>query len=273
MAAKLVAALLGTGLLASDQEHTGELEREAELMTAAARELEERKMHQTIGALDQKYASAEREVGRAIKIAAAIAAAQGDQTKLASLLEQQGMDKEAIGEFLGPLAQRAGAAALKGIGGAASAAGRLKMPTTGTQRLLAASGGAPAPGRLAGNTAKLLHAGGETAASVGVPQGPGVLQRAGGWLQGKGQALQQAASAGAPAAAAKVAPAAAVASAGKPLISAGTKGKLLAGGALLGAGYVGMKGMQAARDFMMAPGGHSHTPIQQNVNEYGYPQY
>lgn len=253
-AARLIAALLGTGLLASDQAHTAELEREAALMTEAMRELEEQKMRQTIGALDQKYAAAEREIGRAVKIAAAIAA--------------QRMDKEAF-DVLGPLA-RAGGAALKGIGGAASAAGRLKMPTTGTQRLLAASGGA-APGRLAGNTAKFLHAGGETAASVGATKGPGVLQRAGGWLQRQGEGLDFRGRMAQAAPAAKAAPAAA--GAGTSLMSAATKGKLLAGGALLGAGYVGMKGLQSARDFMMAPSEHHGAPVMQNVNQYGYPQY
>ena len=130
-----------------------------------------------------------------------------------------------------------------------------------------------APGRFAGNTAKFLHAGGETAATVGATKGPGVLQRTGGWLQGKGQALQQAGSAKAPAAAIQAAaPAAAPAAAGasKPLLN---RGKLLAGGALAGAGYVGFKGMQTARDYMMAPSHHATAPIMQNVNEFGYPQY
>lgn len=241
-AARLIAALLGTGLLASDQAHTAELEREAALMTEAARELEERKMRQTIGALDQKYASAEREVGRAVKIAAAITASRMGSAELLTLLGQQGMDKEAL-DVLAPLA-RAGGSVLKGIGGAASAAGRL-----GRQ----------------------------------LQQGPGPLMRAGGWLSGKGHALSAAGAKAAPAlkatenvlqeaapAAAAAAPAAAKA---KPLMSMGTKGKLLAGGALLGTGYVGMKGMQAARDFMMAPSEHHGAPVMQNVNQYGYPQY
>jgi hypothetical protein len=39
----------------------------------------------------------------------------------------------------------------------------------------------------------------------------------------------------------------------KPLI--GWKGKALGGAALLGTGYVGMKGVQATRDYMMTPTG------------------
>lgn len=234
IAAQLAAALLGTGMMASDQRHTAELELEGELMTEALRELEDRKMRQTIGALDQKYASAEREIGLAIKVAAAVTVARGDREKLAFLLERQGMDKEAIGQILGGLA-RAGGAALKGIGGAASAAGRLRIP--------------------------------------GTPEAPKLLQRAGAWVGRQGEAAQGA-GARLMAAAPKAVPAAAAAAgASKPLFSAATKGKMLAGGALLGAGYVGMKGMQAARDFMMAPSGHHGAPIQQNVNEYGYPQY
>jgi hypothetical protein len=237
IAAQLAAAILGTSLMAADQAHTSELDAEAAVMNQAMAELEARKMRQTIGSLDSKYASAEREAGRAIKIAAAMTVAQGDLEKLAWLLEAQGMDKEAVNAFLGGLA-RAGGAALKGIGGAVSAAGRLSIPHT--------------------------------------PASPQLLQRAGSWVgrqahaaEGAGARLMAAAPKAAPVAAA--APLAAAAS--KPLISTGTKAKLLAGGALAGVGYMGLKGMQSARDFMMAPTGHSEAPIMNNVNELGYPQY
>jgi uncharacterized membrane protein YebE (DUF533 family) len=148
------------------------------------------------------------------------------------------MDKEAIGQLLGGLA-RAGGAALKGIGGAASAAARLQIP--------------------------------------GTPAAPQLLQRAGSAVGRAGQAAQSTGSR-LMATGAKAAPAAAAAApaaaAGKSLFSAATKGKLLAGGALAGAGYLGYKGLQATRDFMMAPSGHNHAPgPMNNVNEYGYPQY
>lgn len=240
IAAQLAAAILGTGLMAADSAHTAELEEEAAMMTAAIREHEAQKMQQTTGALDYKYASAEREVGYAIKIAAAITAAQDDMQKLAWLLERQGMDKEAIGALIGGLARGAGAA-LKGLGGAAQAAGRLQIP--------------------------------------GTPPAPQMIQRAGAWvgrqaqsMQGAGSRLMAAAPKAAPATAA--AAAAPVAGAGKPLMSMATKGKLMAGGALAGVGYMGMKGMQATRDYMMQPTGAYHgAPVQQNVNQYGYPQY
>jgi hypothetical protein len=268
IAAQLAAAILGTSLMAADSEHVEEQQAEAEAMNEAIRYHEAEKMRQTTGMLDRKYASAEAQASHAIKIAAAMTMAGPDLEKLAHLLELQGMDKEAIGALIGGLARGAGAA-LKGIGGAAQAAGRLQMPTTGTQRLMSAAGTAApkAPGMFAGNTARMLHAGGETAA-----KGPGTLQRAGGWLQGKGQQLQ-AAGARPAAAAAPAAQAAAPAAKGKPLLSMATKGKLMAGGALAGAGYVGYKGMQTARDYMMAPSQHTTAPVMQNVNQFGYPQY
>ena len=267
IAAQLAAAILGVSLMAADSEHVEEQQAEAAAMTEAIRFHEAEKMRQTTGMLDRKYASAEAQASQAIKIAAAMTMAGPDREKLAHLLELQGMDKEAIGAFIGGLARGAGAA-LKGIGGAAQAAGRLQMPTTGTQRLMSAAGTAApkAPGMFAGNTARMLHAGGETAA-----KGPGMLQRAGGWLQGKGQQLGAAGAR--PAAAPAAAAAAPAAAKGKPLLSMATKGKLMAGGAIAGAGYLGMKGMQGARDYMMAPTQHTTAPVMHNVNQYGYPQY
>lgn len=220
-------------------------------------------MQQTIDALStRKMASAERSVDLAVKVAAAMVVTGGDPEKLAALLEADGMDKEALGAILGGLA-RAGGAALRGLGSGVSAAGRMRMPTTGTQRLMAASNTAPkAPGMFAGNTQRMLHAGGEA-----VPQGPGMLQRAGGWLQQKGQQVAAAAPTAQPKPAAQPA--------SRPLIGAGTKLKMLGGAAALGTGYVGYKGLQTARDYMMAPPHHSSygTPMAHDVNQYGYPQF
>jgi hypothetical protein len=59
----------------------------------------------------------------------------------------------------------------------------------------------------------------------------------------------------------------------KPII--GMKAKLLAGGAALGAGYAGYKGLQTAKDYMMQPTyatqawGGSGT-LRGGVNEFGY---
>lgn len=240
IAVQLAAAILGTGLMAADSEHVEELRSEADAMNQALRVHEAEKMRQTTRSLDSKYASAEAETLRLVKIAAAMTVAGDDLEKLAHLLELQGMDKEAIGALIGGLARGAGAA-LRGLGGAASAAARLKVP--------------------------------------GTPAAPAALQRAGNWVGQQGQAMQNAGTrlgalgAKAAPAAAAAAPAAQGAAKSKPLIGWGTKGKLLAAGGLAGAGYVGMKGMQAARDYMMAPSGHAGAPIQHDVNQFGYPQY
>jgi hypothetical protein len=61
-------------------------------------------------------------------------------------------------------------------------------------------------------------------------------------------------------------------------IGMGTKAKVLGSAALLGAGYAGYKGLQAAKDYMMMPSGSSMNWGQggpqpmSGVNQYGYPQ-
>lgn len=74
MGAKLTAALLGLGLMQSDAHHRSQVEAEAEMMNEAIREMEDRKMRQTIESLSgRKLASAEREMLQLVKSAAAIA--------------------------------------------------------------------------------------------------------------------------------------------------------------------------------------------------------
>jgi hypothetical protein len=83
-------------------------------------------------------------------------------------------------------------------------------------------------------------------------------------------------------AAQKAAPAAATPAAtegGRKLF--GWKSKLLGAAALGGTGYMGFKGMQAARDYMMMPTGYggvggrwgARPPLQHRVSQYGYPVY
>lgn len=61
----------------------------------------------------------------------------------------------------------------------------------------------------------------------------------------------------------------------KPWISGATKVKATIGLGAIGAGYVGLKGAQTARDYMMLPShgggrwGHG-TPVPTGVNRYGY---
>lgn len=55
--------------------------------------------------------------------------------------------------------------------------------------------------------------------------------------------------------------------------------KAITGAGVLGAGYLGYKGLQATRDYMESPGhtnanwGRAQSPLMHNVNEYGYPMY
>lgn len=62
----------------------------------------------------------------------------------------------------------------------------------------------------------------------------------------------------------------------KSWLGLGTKAKLVGTAGVLGAGYAGFKGMQAARDYMQAQphGVYGKGPaIAHNVNEFGYPEY
>lgn len=126
--AKMVASMLGFGVMMADSRHQARLKQEAELMNQALRELEARKMEQTIGNLDgRKMASAELALRHVVKAAAV----------------EAGMDKEAIGALLAGGARLLG----KGLSGAGKAVG--KLPTTGTARLRQAAGGAQGAGQRA----------------------------------------------------------------------------------------------------------------------------
>jgi hypothetical protein len=88
-----------------------------------------------------------------------------------------------------------------------------------------------------------------------------------------GVAGQNVAQGGRAMAAGALAPAAAAAApaASKPLLSTGTKLKMMGTAGVLGAGYLGYKGLEAARDYMSVPAGHHHQGyLKQNVNQYGY---
>lgn len=175
IAARLAAAILGISVLEDDSEHASNQRAEAELMNQELRELEARKMDQTISSL--KHAEA-------LMMGIVKAAAQAS----AELMEKEAMG---LGTTIVGGALRAGK---KSLGGAAQAAGRL------------------------------------------MPEGP----------------------------------------AKKSLLGLGTKAKLVGGAAVLGTGYAGYKGMQAARDYMQSQphGVYGKGPaIAHNINEYGYPQY
>lgn len=65
---------------------------------------------------------------------------------------------------------------------------------------------------------------------------------------------------------------------GKAAISSPGR-KAITGAGVLGAGYLGYKGLQKTRDYVAGPSntnaqwGTANTPLMHNVNEYGYPMY
>jgi hypothetical protein len=154
--------------------------------------------------------------------------------------------KEAfIGGLVGGLGRAAGGA-LGGVGKAMTGLGR-SSPTFRFQQSARSLGVAPAVAP--GGVSNTLRAGGAQ------------LRQAGNTLSRGATTFQQNAVLGKPG--------------GKPLLGGLSKGKILGGAALVGTGYMGLKGMQATRDFMMQP---AHTPVygqgapglRHGVTEYGY---
>jgi hypothetical protein len=170
-------------------------------------------------------------------------------------LVRAGMNKEAV---LGLLGRGAGAL----VQGAGKAVGALGKSTKTQSFLRAARQQGVAP----------------TGVSGGVG---GALRGAGVKMQQAGKQLKAPSAAGSAAPAMPQAATAVAATAKKksePLIGLGTKAKILGAAGLAGAGYAGLKGVQATRDYMMTPSGHSAygrgvPRLMHNVNEQGYPQY
>ena len=289
---RAAAPILGIGLMAHDLKHQSELVAEAERMNEAARYFEAKKMEGTINSLGgtmPKQAALDH-VGTVL---AKFARVDTDKLleKVASGVELNEMEKEAIGALLG-----VGRALSSGI--------------TRAGKGLSEFGSRAAKGTLT-PTGRLQRAAGGEAAQFAEAVRPGLRQRAGQALQATGGGLQRAGAglerktmqqalkapkvptgqvaasrsagpyrtAAKPQAGASVAsaPAAAAEATGKakPLLSGMTKAKLLGGAGLLGAGYVGYKGLQAVRDYMMVPSGaHQQwgygSPLRHNITPYGY---
>lgn len=263
--AETVAGFQGKGRMYS---HQGE----------AAQQLNPMRAYQAMMALNApeggmvRYASAS---------GAALARMAMSNPELIAELEKQGMDKEAIGALLGRLAG--------GLGKAMGGAGRRLAGSTMSRAVGKA-------GPLSGLGMKMRGAG------VGMQRAGQQWQRYGMGATGRfqqaaakmgvkptltpQQATAQAARRAAKAApsgpaaaaartAAKPAAAAAPAAKSKPLLSWKTKGKILGAGAALGAGYLGYKGLQATRDYMMQPTYTSRSwggggPLPSGINPYGY---
>lgn len=275
-AARIAASILGIGAMAADSHHAKKLERQAQLMNEAIREHEAMRMQPAISALTrhgipqgaQQILPEDYDLGN-LEAAMSMGLLKGGSAELSSLgislgktvakIASQGfslgeLEKEAIiGGLLGTLkATRAARAA--GVEAVKAPGFMSKMFSPGTARLQeAAMGKAPA-------------------SSFTPPPGTPIGQRI--KAQFSPTARLQAAGGEAAPAAAAAAPAAAQAAKAKPWVSTGTKLKLLGGAGLLGAGYMGYKGLQATRDYMMVPSGQSqwgpgYAP-RAGVTEYGY---
>lgn len=147
------------------------------------------------------------------------------------------------GGALGRGAQAVGQGLQQGFG----ATGRLVRAAGPTlMEGVKAPGAAPALGRALGGAGKAMESGGAALAGSGAA----AAARAGaqGVLRPAGQSFLS-----------------------KPLLSPMTKVKLMGGAAALGAGYAGLKGLGAAKDYMSIPAGTHHQGyVRHDVNEYGY---
>lgn len=185
------------------------------------------------------------------------------------------LTKEALG-LMGGL-KMFGGRALQGSGAISQGVGRLVGATgQGVQRLGQSLSAGITP------TARLTKAMAPEAAQMAQQVKPGV----GGFLQSAGQKLQnaglgigvagqnvaqggkniaQGALAAAPAATAGASTAV------KPFLSTGTKLKALGTAGILGAGYLGYKGLQAGADYMSAPSHAAHQGYARaGLTPYGY---
>ncbi len=250
-----VAAMLGTGGLLMEQRHVRQ-QREAEAMAElAARHQEAARMAPTRRGL--------RMPGGLVPQDATDYASAGSLRDMDPALGGLGFEKGGavtpggVGKLLGGLGMAGGGAAAGALGRGAQAVGQgLQQGFGATGRLVRAAGptlmegirpgAAPVLGAALGSAGKAMESGGATAAR----QGSSVLRGAVRDLR---------------------APAAAPSILSKPLLSTGTKAKLLAGAGALGAGYVGLKGLGAVRDYMSVPAGAHHQGyLRSDVNEYGY---
>lgn len=211
---------------------------------------------------------------------------------LAGRVSADGMDKEAIGLtgiktfgqglkglFTGGATRRLTQAAIQG--GAAPASMVTKAMTSAPQRAFQAVGRGVE--RMGQGLQRGVQQGAQKVRGLGAPKVPAAAAPAApkAVARSVAPAVAPAAAAAAPAAASAV-PAAAAKPGQSALgkawqaVKPGWKTKALIGAGALGTGYVGLKGLQAARDYMMMPtyssqawGGYGMAPAAQ-VGPYGY---
>jgi hypothetical protein len=248
------AAILGTGGMIADQQHSKRQRREAIAAELMAREME---------------AARQMPVRRSLRAPGGIAPDRTRYQDLGQLGNFSDLDPgfaaqlfEKGGALVEQLGRLGAGTAAKGLGVGAAAAGR------GLQGLGQGLGqGFGATGRLA------RAAGPEMMAGLT----PGASSRFGGIVGQAGKALEQGGQAAAGAgqrlvdSAPQVARKMPVPGQSKPLISGVNKAKMLGAAGVIGAGYAGMKGLGAVRDYMSVPAGHHHVGyLRSNVNEFGY---
>lgn len=280
LAARLLTGSASMGLMHADLEHQAEVVRDAEMMNARFRALENARMARSIAALNggrrsvfaqdmpmADLSTGEEDLADLPKMSSADPDALFQAWVVGQYLAQADMDKVA---FIG-----GGAAFMKTLSGFGTKALDFAKSFSGTAKVrqAAQTAGVDIP-KVTGATA---------------PGGPGIFTKVKQWVSptermkavAEGADLPNitgAAKATAPAAAPAAVQAAAPAS--KPLISGWTKAKIglgLAGaGTLAAGGYAATKGAQGFRDYMMVPshGGHAwgHYGPQpaMNVGAGGY---
>jgi hypothetical protein len=247
------AAILGTGGMIADQQHSKRQRREAAAAELLAREME---------------AARQMPVRRSLRAPGGMAPDTTRYQDLGRLGDFRDLDPgfaaqlfEKGGALVEQIGRLGAGTAARGLGAGAAAAGR------GMQGLgQGLAQGFGATGRLA------RAAGPELMAGIT----PGVSSGFGGIVGQAGKALEQGGQAAAGAGQRLASSASQVASksfAGpsKPLLSGTTKAKMLGAAGVIGAGYAGMKGLGAVRDYMSVPAGHHHVGyLRSNVNEFGY---
>lgn len=300
---------LGTGMLISDQQAAQDALREAALDDLRARQLEHLRMAPVRRGLRGRGGSvpdltAYGDVDNPVAIGFEDPLFKGGSlrawspgTELALPFEKGAsanleLTKEAL-NLMGGLKAMTGRA-LQGGGAISHGVGRL---VGAAGQGMAGAGNALSKGLTP--TSRLLRAGaGETAqfAQAVKPSFGGMLQGAGQKLQnaglGIGVAGQNVAQGGKAMAQGALAPAAATVAtaakpaaqaaaqtaakpaaqaASKPFLSTGTQLKMLGTAGILGAGYLGYKGLQAGRDYMNQPAGAHHQGyVREGLSPHGY---
>jgi hypothetical protein len=248
------AAAMGTGALLGEQHHLRKMHEQQAMEELLARRAEAERMMPTRrglrlpGSLVPPDATSYGDAGSLQDMDPGLGALGFTKSSAPSV--------ESVGKLVGGLGLRGAGAGAAALGRGAQAVGEgLSHGFGATGRLVRAAGptlmegipvGAPRLAKAVGGAGQLMERGGQAVAQ----QGSSVMQGAARQLR---------------------APAPSAPLFSKPLLSTGTKLKLMGGLGAVGAGYAGMKGLGAVRDYMSVPAGAHHQGyLRSDVNEYGY---